>query len=178
MRWNTLDYHGGWIRPGSFSTHRKSAAHLHSLEVEAAATEKEQAENPQIPSPPHIAATLNTPVTIVAGVEQQDEISQEQSTSQAEQDFWGALDPSSAVFEMDDGPEIALQQKRQKFECKLDEYGVWEDEENILDHDVVGALEQAWDESEQDEVLSDILRGLGKRFVSFATANPSDLFLT
>lgn len=123
----------------------------------------------QIPSPSFIAATLSIPVVLATESEQQDSASRKQGTKQVEQDFWGALDPLSTVFEMDDGPEVVLQQKRLEFEHELDEYGVWDDEENILDSDVVNTLEQAWDESEQDEVLSDVLKSLGKRFASFLT---------
>ena len=172
MQWNTV-YHGGWIRPESFSIHRKSAAHIHSLELKAAAAEREQAETTPISNPPWESATLNISLVSATEHEQHGVDSQHCSVSQKEQNFWDALDPTSEVFDMDESPEVALEQKRQEFEHKLDEYGIWEDDENIMDGDVVAALELAWDESEQDEVLSEVLKNLGTRILTLSS-KPSD----
>ena len=133
---------------------------MHSLELKDAAAEREQAETAHVLSPPRESAILNIPLIPVAELEQGSSNSQNCSTMQEEQHFWDALDPSSEVFEMDESPEVALEQKRQEFENKLDDYGVWEGNESIMDGDVAAALELAWDESEQDEVLSEILKHL------------------
>ena len=163
MQWNAVEsYRGGWIRPESFSIHRKSATHMHSLELKAAAAEREQAETAHILNPPRESATLNILLIPAAEVELHDTDSQSYGISQEEQHFWDALDPTSEVFEMDESPEVALERKRQEFERKLDEYGVWEGHEDIMDDDAAAALELAWDESEQDEVLSEVLKNLGK----------------
>ena len=163
MQWNISEYRGGWIRLESFSAHWKSAAHTHSLELKAAAAMREQAETTRIANPPCESATLNIPLIPMAELEPNGMDSQSGSIAQDEQHFWDVFNPTSDMFEMEESPEVSLERKCQEFEQKLDEYGVWEGDENIMDNDVVAALELAWDESEQEEVLSEVLKNLGKR---------------
>ncbi|KAF8162732.1 hypothetical protein B0H34DRAFT_763800 [Crassisporium funariophilum] len=77
--------------------------------------------------------------------------------------MWANWDPSENAFEIGEGFDKDAAEKRKLFERKLNEYGIWEgEEEPTSNDDILDILDQAWDESEQDELLSEVLQGLAR----------------
>jgi hypothetical protein len=142
---------------GSFAAHRRSDVHAKSLELAAARA----AQDGALPAPaePHIQQ-FSILQNISLGREQQQGPLTHHTETQAEQDMWADWNLSDNVFEIGDSFSEIAHQKRQLFERKLDEFGIWEGEEELTG-DILGTLEQAWDESAQDELLSEVLQGLG-----------------
>jgi hypothetical protein len=139
----------------SFGAHRRSDVHAKSLELAAAQAARDEAfATPAEPRIQEFAVLQNF------SLEEQQGPSTHHIESQEEHEMWEDWDPSDN-FEIGDSLEEVAHQKRQLFERKLDEYGIWEGEEELTGDDTLGTLEQAWDESEQDDLLSEVLQGLG-----------------
>jgi len=81
--------------------------------------------------------------------------------SEGEREMWNDFMPTDSAFEIDQGPEESLQTARLDFEHKVKEFGLWGGLETMPDEDN-GQLEDAWDEAEQDDILTDILQNLGQ----------------
>jgi len=81
--------------------------------------------------------------------------------SEGEHEMWDNFLPTEGAFEIDQGPEESLQNARVDFEHKVKEFGLWGGLKTMPEEDT-GRLEDAWDEAEQDDILTEILQNLGQ----------------
>jgi len=156
-----MSYRGGWILPRSFGAHRTSDVHMKSLELAAAQAARDAAL--AAPAQPRIQEFAILQNISLEQAPQEGSSTHRHEETQAERDMWAGWDRSNDPLEIGESLDEITQRKRQLFEKKLDEYGIWEGDEELITNldDPIGALEQAWDETEQDELLSEVLEGLG-----------------
>jgi hypothetical protein len=88
-------------------------------------------------------------------------VAQPHGPSNAEQEMWDTFVPTDGAFEIERGPEEVLDDARKEFECKIKEFGLWGGLETMPEEDI-GHLEDAWDEAEHDDILTEILQNLGQ----------------
>jgi len=82
--------------------------------------------------------------------------------AEGEHEMWDNFAPTEGAFGIDEGPEESLQNARVDFERKVKEFGLWGGLETMPEDDDIGWLEEAWDEAEQDDILTEILHNLGQ----------------
>ena len=82
--------------------------------------------------------------------------------AEGECEMWDNFVPTEGAFGIDQGPEESLQNARVDFEHKVKEFGLWGGLEAMPEDDDIGRLEEAWDEAEQDDILTEILQNLGQ----------------
>lgn len=81
--------------------------------------------------------------------------------AEGEREMWDNFVPTEGAFGIDQGPEESLQNARVDFERKVKEFGLWGGLETMPEEDI-GQLEEALDEAEQDDILTEILQNLGQ----------------
>lgn len=81
--------------------------------------------------------------------------------SLAEQEMWDDFIMMDSAFEMEKGLEEVEKDTRSEFECKVNDFGLWGGLETMSDEDI-HHTEVTWDEAEQDDILTEILRNLGQ----------------
>lgn len=81
--------------------------------------------------------------------------------SQAECEMWDEYVPGEGAFEMERGPEETLKDARLEFEQTVKEFGLWGGLETMPEEDI-SSLEDAWDEAEHDDILTEILQNIGQ----------------
>jgi len=86
---------------------------------------------------------------------------QSHEPSQAEQEMWDSFVPTDSAFEIEKGWEEAEKDARVEFERRAKEFGQWGGLETMPEDDM-GYIEDAWDEAEHDDILSEILKNLGQ----------------
>lgn len=84
--------------------------------------------------------------------------------SQAEVAMWDDFTSGQddTLFQMDPGMEETLENARQTFEHKLKNFGLWTGDETMSVEDDIGCVEDALNEAENDGILAEILKDIGK----------------
>jgi hypothetical protein len=72
---------------------------------------------------------------------------------------WQMHDPE---FELEEGEDERMARKRQEFESKVNRSGIWEGVEMMGEEGGMDGIEKLWEEEEQDDLLSDLLREIGE----------------
>jgi hypothetical protein len=75
--------------------------------------------------------------------------------------MWDEYVPGEGAFEMERGPEETLKDARLEFEQTVKEFGLWGGLETMPEEDI-SSLEDAWDEAEHDDILTEILQNIGQ----------------
>jgi hypothetical protein len=149
-----------WIRPESLKNHiEKSSVHKKSLERQ---TQTQQ--NPTIPQPgPSQPKDLQADDFATAQAIPLSGVNCGATLPhrplEGEREMWDNFVATEDAFKIDQGPEESLQNARADFERKVKEFGLWGGLETTPEEDI-GRLEDAWDEAEQDDILTEILQNL------------------
>ena len=82
----------------------------------------------------------------------------------AEQEMWDNWMPSTDhAFKIEQGPEETLRNARWDFEHKIKAFRVWGCHETMLNSDEdMDNIQDAWNEVENDDILTEILQNLGQ----------------
>lgn len=86
---------------------------------------------------------------------------QSHEPSQAEQEMWDDFVLADGAFELEQGAEEREKDARTDFERKASEFGLWGGPETMLEEEIE-RVEDAWDEAEHDDILTEILQNLGQ----------------
>ena len=77
--------------------------------------------------------------------------------------MWDDFVPTNHAFEIEQGPEEMLNNAQQKFEHKIGTFGVWDGHETMADSDEdMVVVEDAWNEAENEDILTEILQNSGQ----------------
>jgi len=153
MEFNPLDYHGDWILKRSFAAHSKSALHIKSealkkLDEERVAARAKDRERDE-------TFAISRPVEVIAlqGPAQQE-------VNATEVAMWEDFDMGDAVFDAGEDPANVRSVQHKEFERRAQQYGLWHGMDTNRNNS-----ERLWDESEQEDVISEILKNIGELFI-------------
>jgi len=151
LEFNKQEYKGKWVLKASLSNHAMHPVHLKSVENQIAFLAGKDKEIPEnyatsrdvvMDSPPRHRTSTNTyPL----------------QPNDKEKTMWNSFNGN---FEFDISEADLHEQKCKDFDCRMEEYGLWDGLETLPDNDMVN-IEQLWQEDEQDELLSELLETAG-----------------
>ena len=149
------DYNGEWILRKSAVAHQRSLVHRKSLERKGQLDSVLLDESRHEPSQNFVVAQ-NTPIS-----QSSREIRRSYTISTKEIEMWNDFMTSEETFEMDAGPAELERNRREEFERKIGEHGLWGGSEQPADLVSMDDIQSHWDEEEHNDLLAEILRNIG-----------------
>ncbi|KAF8148420.1 hypothetical protein B0H34DRAFT_778280 [Crassisporium funariophilum] len=135
--------------------HRKAAIHVRSEVLQRALDEAVAHTDEALPALEEFAVfndvTMADTPTQTGG-----------SLSREEQAMWDTFEAGATAFDAGEDLNVRAQQQHQELGRKADEYGVWAGIEVLPEGVVLNDTEQFWDENDEEDLLADIMRGIGR----------------
>ncbi|KAF9455571.1 hypothetical protein BDZ94DRAFT_1303006 [Collybia nuda] len=153
-------YSGAWIRKPSYWHHQQSLVHIQSeeckntAEIRAAAL---QAERVQEECQASFAQLCNFSMV-------EDDITMQNQCGVHEQEMWRDhkmnFHDNGFKFDAGDDPGDLDQQKREEFDHRVHEHGLWSGIDEIPGDVNLDGRAQLWDKEDHDDLLSEVLQNL------------------
>lgn len=154
IRYNSIEYRGTWILKKSFVVHQNSAVYQQSN----ARKEGADAEAARLQ-----AATKEMDDFVMFNAVPNNEINQPiiEGPSNEEQSMWNDYIMHPVEFDAGESPEELLRTQHQNFELKAEVYGIWAGTEAELEEPGLNEAQQFWDDADEEDLLSEIMRNIG-----------------